>query len=63
MKVIGYNASLHRNGNTEWTVAQILKGAKESGASVEICHAGDLDIHPCRGCLDCVKNDKCSLDE
>ena len=63
MKVIGYNASPHRNGNTAWTVAQILEGAKESGASVEIRHAGDLDIHPCRGCLGCVKNNKCSLDD
>jgi len=63
MQVIGYNASPHRNGNTAWTVSQILEGAKESGASAEIWHAGDLDIHPCRGCLGCVKSDKCSIDD
>ena len=61
MKIIGYNASPHKNGNTAWTVTQILDSAKENGADTEIWHAGELDINPCNGCLGCVKSGKCSL--
>ena len=61
MKVIGYNASPHKKGNTAWAVSKILEGAKESGASTEIWHAGELVINPCRGCLGCLTSDKCGL--
>ena len=61
MKIIGYNASPRKNGNTAWAVSKILDGAKEQGASVEIWHACELEINPCRGCLSCVKSDKCCL--
>ena len=61
MKIIGYNASPRKNGNTAWSVARILDGARERGANVEVWNAGELNINPCRGCLGCVKNDKCGL--
>lgn len=61
MKIIGYNASPRKNGSTAWSVAQILEGAKARGASVEMLHSCDLKIEPCRGCLGCVKSDKCVL--
>jgi multimeric flavodoxin WrbA len=35
MNILGYIASPRRNGNTAWTVNQILEGAKEHGAQTQ----------------------------
>ena len=53
MKIIGFIASPHREGNTAWTVNKILDGAKEQGAETQSWCSSDLDIKPCRGCLGC----------
>nr|WP_320161369.1 flavodoxin family protein [uncultured Methanoregula sp.] len=55
MNVIGIIASPHKEGNTAWTVNQILEGAKEQGAETRSWNFSDLDIQPCRGCLCCHK--------
>ena len=49
MKIIGFNASPRKNGNTARTIAQILESAAEAGAETQAFHAGDLNIGPCRG--------------
>ena len=55
MKVIGFTASPHKEGNTAWTLNKILEGAKEQGAETQSWYFSDLDIKPCRGCLSCHK--------
>ena len=59
MKIIGFVASPRKDGNTAWTVNQILEGAKDSGNETHIWYSSDLDIKPCKGCLGCVQGDKC----
>ena len=63
MKVIGYIASPRKEGNTAWVVNQILEAAKEKGADTQSFHCTELDINPCKGCLGCVKNDKCVIND
>ena len=63
MKIIGFVASPRNEGNTAWTVNQILEGAKEQGAETEIWYAGALELKPCRGCLGCVQSDRCVIDD
>jgi len=64
MKIIGFNASPRKTGNTAWITEKILEGAREVGAETELFHFGGMDINPCTGCLickrggnDCVVND------
>jgi Multimeric flavodoxin WrbA len=57
MKVIGFIASPHKEGNTAWTVNKILEGAKQQGAQTQAWYFSDLDIKPCQGCLGCHKTD------
>ena len=57
MKIIGFSGSPHRNGNTAWTVEQILSGANEVGAETILFSASELDVKPCRGCFGCKTGD------
>lgn len=59
MKIIGFNASPRKEGNTFWALDKILEGAAEQGAETRVWHCGDLDIKPCQGCLGCLRNDGC----
>ncbi len=57
MKIMGFSASPHKEGNTAWIVNKILEGAKEQGAETQSWYFSDLDIKPCQGCLGCHKGD------
>jgi multimeric flavodoxin WrbA len=59
MKIIGFNASPRKSGNTAWAIGQILEGAAEAGAGTRMFNSGELDISPCKGCLCCAKGDGC----
>ena len=64
MKIIGFIASPHKEGNTAWIVNKILEGGKEQGAETQAWYFSDLDIEPCRGCLGCHKGDGgCVIDD
>ncbi len=62
MKVLGVVGSHRRLGNTDILVRQALMAAQEMGAEIEIMRMTDLDIRPCKGCLNCVvKNQRCDI--
>jgi multimeric flavodoxin WrbA len=63
MKVIGFIASPRKEGNTAWTVNKILEGAEEQGAETHVWYSSELDIKPCKGCLSCVKGDRCVIND
>ena len=63
MKIIGFIASPRKEGNTAWTVNEILKSAKELGADTQSWYCGELNIKPCNGCLGCVKSYKCVIND
>jgi len=58
MKIIGFVASPHKEGNTAWIVNKILEGARDQGAETQSWYFSDLDIKPCQGCLGCHKGDR-----
>lgn len=62
MKVLGIIASARRFGNSEIAVKEVLLGAKELGADVEIVRLTDMEIKPCTGCMRCVfKGERCHI--
>jgi multimeric flavodoxin WrbA len=64
MKIIGFNASPRKNGNTAWIVNKILEGSKEQGAEIQVWNFNDLDIKPCQSCYGCKKGDlRCVIND
>ena len=63
MKIIGLAGSPRKDGNTSYVVSKILEGAEEAGAEIQLWNSSELDIKPCKGCLSCVKNGKCVIDD
>jgi multimeric flavodoxin WrbA len=56
MKVIGFNASPRKNGNTVTLVSSVLEGAKRGGAEVQLVNLHELTMKGCRGCEGCKKD-------
>ena len=52
MKVIGFNASPRKKGNTVTLVKSVLKGAESKGAEVRLINLHQLKM---KGCLACEK--------
>jgi len=63
MNIVGFIGSPRKTGNTAWTVNKILEGASEQGANVQIFSAAQSSIKPCQGCLACVKNGCCAIQD
>lgn len=61
MKIIGFNGSPHKDGNTAWVVNRILEGAREAGAETQIFYASELGIAPCKGCRACMNKKGCVI--
>ena len=55
MKVIGFNASPRKKGNTDTLVKSVLKGAEEKGADVRLVNLHELKMKGCLGCEGCKK--------
>jgi multimeric flavodoxin WrbA len=56
MKVIGFNGSPRKNGNTATLVNSILKGAESRGASVRLVNLHELKMKGCLDCEECKKD-------
>jgi len=61
MKVLGLFGSPRRGGNTDLLLEEALKGAGAEGAEVERLYLSDLNIMPCRECLQCFNNGNCII--
>ena len=48
MRVLGVVGSPRKNGNTEILVDEVLRGAKDAGATVEKIFLNELKILPCQ---------------
>jgi multimeric flavodoxin WrbA len=64
LKVLGVVGSHRRLGNTDILVREALMAAQETGVEIEILRMTDLDIKPCKGCLNCVVKDmRCDIED
>ena len=52
--LLAFVGSARRGGNTDLLVGEALRGALGAGATVRRIRLGELDLHPCDGCLGCA---------
>jgi multimeric flavodoxin WrbA len=65
MKVIAFNGSPRRRGNTYMALEAVLEEVEAEGIEVELVQMGCEDIRGCKACGSCTKNkdERCVLDE
>lgn len=65
MKVVAFNGSPRKNGNTQGAIELVTKGMIEKGVDVEIIQVGNKVIRGCLACNQCLKsqNERCIIDD
>jgi multimeric flavodoxin WrbA len=65
MKVIAFNGSPRKNGNTSTLINMVLDELKQEGIETELIQLGGRQIHGCRACFKCVGNQdqRCAQDD
>ncbi len=63
MKVVAFNGSPHKEGNTFHGIKMVAGELKKEGIEVEIIHVGNKAIRGCLACNGCVRNqdEKCII--
>jgi len=56
MKVIAFNGSPRKRGNTYQAVQTVFNVLKKEGIKTELVQLGGSDIKPCRACFKCFRN-------
>ena len=64
MKVVAFNGSPKKNGNTYRSIESVAKELEKENIEVEIIHVGNKVIRGCLACDGCSrnKNEKCVID-
>ncbi|SNS85976.1 Multimeric flavodoxin WrbA [Anaerovirgula multivorans] len=65
MKVVAFNGSPNKEGNTYHAIKVVVDELEKEGIETEIIHVGNKSIRGCTACNQCVKNrnEKCALPE
>ena len=65
MKVIGFNGSPRKKGNTYGAMATVFGELEKQGIDTEMVRVGNEKIHGCRACYACLKNqnEACVFDD
>lgn len=65
MKVIAFNGSARKDGNTAIMVRSVLHVLEEAGIQTELIQLAERNISGCKACYGCVKkkNGKCAVDK
>ncbi|WP_300671859.1 flavodoxin family protein [Desulfoluna sp.] len=58
--VLGLSGSPRKNGNSDLLLKEVLKGAKQQGATSEGIYLRDVQFQPCIGCEKCRKDHICT---
>jgi multimeric flavodoxin WrbA len=56
MKVIAFNGSPNKDGNTSHLIAHVLKEIEKEGISTEVFQIGGKKVSPCSACGKCFEN-------
>jgi multimeric flavodoxin WrbA len=56
MKVIAFNGSPRKKGNTYYSIQTVFKELKKEGINTELIQLGGSDIKPCMACFKCFEN-------
>lgn len=65
MKVVAFNGSPHREGNTYHAIKMVAEELENKDIETEIIQVGNKEIRGCLACNKCVKNqnEKCIIDD
>ncbi len=65
MKVVGFNGSPNKKGNTACSLNMVFEELKNAGIETEMIQVGKKKIQGCTACHGCVKkqNEACTLDD
>jgi multimeric flavodoxin WrbA len=65
MKVVAFNGSPHKEGNTYHAIRMVTEELENKDIETEIIQVGNKEIRGCLGCNQCVKNQdqKCIIDD
>jgi multimeric flavodoxin WrbA len=65
MKVIAFNGSARKDGNTAILVRQVFAGLEAEGIETEMVQLAGRTIHGCTACRQCYKNknQRCAIDD
>lgn len=63
MKVVAFNGSPKRNGNTSLLINEVFKILEREGIETEMIQLGNKPVHGCTACGKCkeIKNGKCHI--
>lgn len=62
MRILAFNGSPRRRGNSSLLLSELIRGAKEAGAAVEEIIAEQIDMKFCQGCLRCNLIKRCAIE-
>ena len=63
MKILGVSCSPRKKGNTTILLEEVLKGAAEHGADIELFSVSGKDIRGCDGCYSCIATGECHIQD
>jgi multimeric flavodoxin WrbA len=65
MKVVAFNGSARKDGNTAILIRRVLKVLEEEGIETELIQLAGEPIHGCNACRTCyeTKNERCVIDD
>jgi len=65
MKVVAFNGSARKGGNTAMMIGRVFKELEAEGIETELIEFAGKDLHGCRACFKCNKNKdrRCSFDD
>lgn len=63
MKVVGFNGSARKKGNTVGSINTVFAQLEKEGIETELIHVGKEKVRGCIACMGCVKNqdEACTL--
>ena len=59
MKVIAFNGSPRKGGNTEMLLNEAVRGVRETGTEVTLYTLNELNLRPCQNCGSCDTTGRC----
>lgn len=60
-KILAFNGSARKNGNTHFLLEAFLNGVEQSGVSINIVDTHKVNLTFCTGCLRCNLIKRCSI--
>ena len=65
MKVVAFNGSARKNGNTSILIKRVFDELAKEDISTELVSLAEKDIHGCKACYTCAKNQdkRCIIDD